>query len=278
MQYLIGIGAQKAGTTWLYQYFNRHPQVAASPIKELHFFDQAYRNDLCDYFLDNFQKQLNFLNNKSKKETLSPGEVEKADHLEKRIEIGITLESYREYLETLPCKDQSVVTEITPSYSMLNADGFSAIKNTLPGAKIVFLMRDPVSRYWSHLRFHQMMNPGFEPLDHVESFLENQDFWERTDYRKTIQELESVFQAEDICYAFYEHLFSENKHARTLKTITAFIDVEYREATFKKAVNQSIALDLPKEKTPLLRDAFSPIYNFVEDRFGTAVPENWLTD
>ncbi|HEX5912914.1 MAG TPA: sulfotransferase, partial [Rubrobacter sp.] len=33
------VGAQKAGTTSLYQYLNQHPQVYMSPIKEPFFFD-----------------------------------------------------------------------------------------------------------------------------------------------------------------------------------------------------------------------------------------------
>ena len=33
------VGAQKAGTTSLYQYLNQHPQVYMSPRKEPHFFE-----------------------------------------------------------------------------------------------------------------------------------------------------------------------------------------------------------------------------------------------
>ena len=41
-QFFLGIGAQKAGTTWLGVYFARHPEVYFSPIKELHFFDAMH--------------------------------------------------------------------------------------------------------------------------------------------------------------------------------------------------------------------------------------------
>jgi len=33
------IGAQKAGTTWLFQNLRMHPQVWLPPEKEIHFFD-----------------------------------------------------------------------------------------------------------------------------------------------------------------------------------------------------------------------------------------------
>ncbi len=35
----LGIGAQKSGTTWLYQNLAAHPQVWMPPVKELHYLD-----------------------------------------------------------------------------------------------------------------------------------------------------------------------------------------------------------------------------------------------
>lgn len=37
----LGIGAQRAGTTWLWVYLRRHPQIWTPRTKELHFFDRA---------------------------------------------------------------------------------------------------------------------------------------------------------------------------------------------------------------------------------------------
>ena len=36
----IGIGAQKCGTTWLYEHLRRHPDIAFPAGKEVHFWDQ----------------------------------------------------------------------------------------------------------------------------------------------------------------------------------------------------------------------------------------------
>lgn len=48
-QFLI-VGAQKAGTTYLYQELVRHPQVHAALTKEIHFFDDGYGAGLHRYF------------------------------------------------------------------------------------------------------------------------------------------------------------------------------------------------------------------------------------
>lgn len=38
----IGIGVPRAGTTWLYNLLDSHPDVYMSPTKEIHFFDHHY--------------------------------------------------------------------------------------------------------------------------------------------------------------------------------------------------------------------------------------------
>jgi hypothetical protein len=47
MLHFLGIGAQKAGTTWLYQQLARHPQVRFPAGKEVHYWDllEAGRRD-----------------------------------------------------------------------------------------------------------------------------------------------------------------------------------------------------------------------------------------
>lgn len=39
----LGIGAQKAGTTWLHTQLARHPQVRFAPMKEVHFWDKEFK-------------------------------------------------------------------------------------------------------------------------------------------------------------------------------------------------------------------------------------------
>ena len=39
------VGAQKAGTTWLYRSLRTHPQVWMPREKELHYFDEKIRLD-----------------------------------------------------------------------------------------------------------------------------------------------------------------------------------------------------------------------------------------
>ncbi len=45
----LGIGAQRAGTTWLHECLDEHPQVFVPELKELNFFGQDNGYELADY-------------------------------------------------------------------------------------------------------------------------------------------------------------------------------------------------------------------------------------
>jgi hypothetical protein len=49
----LGIGAQKAATTWIYQHLSRHPQICFPAGKEIHFWDH-YRNNGVDWWTSLF--------------------------------------------------------------------------------------------------------------------------------------------------------------------------------------------------------------------------------
>ena len=57
--------------------------------------------------------------------------------------------------------------EATPDYSMLDATGFQAMKNTHPDTRLIFLLRNPADRYWSSMKFNRTHNPAFDIDHHV---------------------------------------------------------------------------------------------------------------
>ena len=45
----LGVGAQKAGTTWLAENLRRHPAIHLPERKELHYFDESFHRSLASY-------------------------------------------------------------------------------------------------------------------------------------------------------------------------------------------------------------------------------------
>ena len=126
------IGAQKAGTSWLYKQLSLHPDFWMPPVKELHYFDSLSRikrrhpprrNDKRD---ERFLKQIRSLSHRS----------------------YVDLESYSNLFKF---KGRLLCGDITPAYSMLNEEIIQRIVDYFPELKVIFLARDPVERAWSQL-------------------------------------------------------------------------------------------------------------------------------
>ena len=128
----ICIGAQKAGTSWLYHQLTLHPDFWMPPIKELHYFDMLGKGNWGN----------------------SPRRADERDQLflDKINEIGgagyLDLESYSALFAP---KATLLSGDITPSYSILNEEIIEQVVSNFKNLKVIFLARDPVERAWSQL-------------------------------------------------------------------------------------------------------------------------------
>ena len=126
------VGAQKAGTSWLYHQLASHADFWMPPFKELHYFDQLSR--------------IERRNPPRCKDERDRWFVEKLNQLSSQSHVD--LESYAELFEA---KSTLLSGDITPSYSTLNDELIERIVGRFPDTKIIFLARDPVERAWSQL-------------------------------------------------------------------------------------------------------------------------------
>jgi hypothetical protein len=126
------IGAQKGGTSWLYQQLAAHPDFWMPPIKELHYFDKLSRVKERPAHRQRDARDARFL-----------------ERLQKLSEHSyIDLEQYAQLFAP---KGSRLSGDISPTYSMLNDEVIERIVHYLPDAKVIFLARDPVERAWSQL-------------------------------------------------------------------------------------------------------------------------------
>jgi hypothetical protein len=139
------IGAHKAGTTWLYQQLDSHPDFWMPPVKELHYFDQLSRVKRAAHPRCRDERDRRFL---ERLETLSA-------------EPGIRLENYGRLFEP---KASLLSGDISPNYSTLSNEVIQQIVGYFPNLKVTFLARDPVERLWSHLSM-EVHYRQIEPFD-----------------------------------------------------------------------------------------------------------------
>jgi hypothetical protein len=139
------IGAHKAGTTWLYQQLDSHPDFWMPPVKELHYFDQLGGVQRASPPRSRDERDLRFL---ERLQSLSA-------------ESGIDLENYARLFEP---KGSLLSGDISPNYSTLSNDVIRRVVRYFPNLKVILLVRDPVERMWSHLSM-EVHYGQIEPFD-----------------------------------------------------------------------------------------------------------------
>ena len=275
-QFIVGIGAQRAGTSWLADTLAGHPQVAFSPIKELHFFDSVYRPDLCAGFLPLLQQQLADLGGGLSRPP-SAAQLERLRCLTLRLEMETDERRYRDYFELLARPESRVLMEITPSYSLLEQNGFEAIRRVQPEARFLFLLRDPVDRFWSQVRFHEtsLGREVFEARKQGLDCLANPGFTLRSDYRRTLEALLPVVDPADVHLAFFEHLFDSDGAAAELRGITSFLGIDPLVVDHGRRVNESAPIAVDPETEEAALQQFAPVYRYLLENAVRPLPARW---
>ncbi len=177
--------------------------------------------------------------------------------------------AYVKYLTQNTSEKTKICGEITPSYSCLTRDGFALMKRLL-NPRVVFIMRDPLDRFWSAIRMSSRDAIGDGTA--LESLLDSPGHWARSDYATTIQLLDDVFGPRNVLYLFYENLMSTASMTR----LAGFLgineswpyDLHHKSRVGRRLDAPNALYDVPLRK-------LQPIYRFVRERFGEEVPETW---
>ncbi len=181
------VGAKRAGTTSLDEYIKAHPLVLRGLVEKG-----------CRYYDVNFERGPEWYRH----QLLPVGEV---DRLERKL------------------GHRPILGESSPYYAY-HPDSPARIAADVPDARLIFLLRDPVERAWSHYRYE--VARGFESLDFEAAFaaeaarLADSDpvtrehnrrhfsYAGRSRYGEQLVRLRSHFAAEQILVIESEQLFA----------------------------------------------------------------------
>ncbi len=216
---LVVIGAQKCGTTALHSYLARHPEVSMSRPKELDFFV--------------------------------------SDRFVKRRRGPKGLDWYRRHFDARrPVRGESspnyTAEPIPPRRRRRARDPYYAgvarrMHALIPGAKLVYLVRDPIERVraqWIHLR-----SRGLEPRP-LESAIRrpSSTYLARSSYAFQLERFLELYPAEQILIVDQDDLL--RRPHTTLRDVFRFLGVEesFWDASYERHVLQSRAM---RRRTPL---------------------------
>ena len=271
--FLLGVGAMKAGTTWLNDYLAASPQCQGGHRKEYHVFDsldfpseQGTQPWLLHRVVDKARASL---------DEVAAGRPTDPTYLHQAAMIADE-QLYYDYFTALFARDPAtrLTLDITPGYALLSEARLATIRSEFERRGVrpvsVFLLRDPVERIWSQVRMQKRRRPAQNPGTAEELVAERHaepSYAERTRYELTVGRLDAAF-GEQAGYAFYEELFDPATTERDLRSLCALAGIDFRAPDLDARFNVSPrSADLPDETVRAVAEHFRPTYEFVASRF-----------
>lgn len=280
---MFGVGATKAGTSWLHRYLCDHPQCDLPAMKELHYFDRIGG--------DHLEKELTRLAGVrasliTEALTARGGKAARLDARIDEVEAWIDVmrrgavehDAYLAFLGRNADAGTRLVGDITPAYGLLDEAILSEMAKMAPDTRFVMLLRDPLDRLWSNLR----MMAGWRLKEGEEITAKSHALFDRmlrgkeapvvdrSDYTGMLTRLQNVVPENRVHIAFYETLFAQ----KTVDRICQFLGLEPRPGSFDHRIHASPEAVLDPAQARRASALLLPHYDFVLGLMGE-MPARW---
>lgn len=279
-----GIGAQKAGTSWLYYNLTKTPGFVIPPVKEMHYFDRDTKypspNILSKTRVRDRINSFAYLKKAARSiaSTIVKGKMKNLAFTFKWFFSDYSDEWYISVFAPL----KGIKGEITPSYSMLSKEDISRMHTMAPDAKLILMLRNPIDRAWSHFRHTKKAIKGFKlknvKEDDIIAFMQSEGQELRSDYVRTINNFTSVFPKEQLLIGFFDAILDAPE--QLLEEVVHFLSSksESEEGSKKswnvnntainKVVNKSIELDCPPAVLTFLKEKYHDMSLDLANQYG----------
>lgn len=269
-KFVLGLGAQKSGTTWLHYYLSEQPFSDFGFKKEYHVFD-AVTLGPCAHFYKRTVRKV--------KKGFKRGKPD-CDAIYK-LNFMLNPESYFDYFASkLENEPIELTGDITPSYSGLSVETLETINSEFGKRGVtvfpIFLMRDPVYRLQSRVRMHarkdgKILNKQQE-LRRMKNHQGTDGDNYRSTYQTTLSNAYTVFGRKNVYVQLYEDLFTP---ASTQK-LGQFLKVDLEPAPFETKKNVSKTNNnLTNAEYDTFREIYKPVYDEVARLTDLDIDTHW---
>lgn len=278
---MLGVGATKAGTSWLHSYLSGHPECHFRSIKELHFFD-SLENGRLERALESHRREAGAIRDRLQRGRAGVGASTRLRDREDWIgvlERGEDIGAYIDYL-TRDAGAARIAGEVTPAYALLPEKRLMRMARMVPDVRFVYVMRDPVARLWSHVR---MIAGRRDAAGRVEAGRagrilrrvfrgEEPQIALRGDYRGALEKLSRAVDPSRLLVLIFEDLVAGG----AIERLCEFLGIAPRRAERAPVhVGQPVAMTMGQRRDA--RDWLAPQYDFVAEWLG-ARPTGWAYD
>lgn len=269
--HLFGLGGQKCGTTWLFEYFRQHPQIHVPAHKEMHYFDALWL-PRSKGFADRRRRRLRALGATG---ALGPEVALLRDlvhmHDAPTDDHGI----YRDVLGRGRTSEHCLA-DITPSYCNLKSRHLRQLLADFAPAKFLLVLRDPVQRMWSHIRMECSDGASGATSAAADALIDRmmrgrgQVILRRSQLSAPLHRLRGL-PPDRVKVMYYETLFQEAQ----IRALCAFLEVDYMAADCDTRVREGAALPMTKLQHATLRWLNAPEYRAIHRLEGATIPASW---
>lgn len=267
------IGAQKAGTSWLFEQLRTHPSIWMPPVKELHYFDYIFTDDTRKWGHWHLNKNVASAVKWHMDHTPSPN-LHFVRYLSELATRDVFSEPWYRRAFDWPAGKGKVLGDITPEYSTIGAIGISYVKSLMPDIKLIYIIRDPFTRALSQLKMNISRHP-IAPGDDAawDAAAEAPEIKQRGAYSKYVPEWLSAFPEQQIMFVPYKRLRKEP--AILLREVEDFLGLAAHN--FEKVhanVHVTKDIEVPDRVKDRLRQAVQDDADFIRGHFGSAFADN----
>lgn len=283
----IGIGAPRAGTTWLHTVLTEHPDIALPILKELHYFDVIDPTvNRTSFRFGPFLKSRLKHNLGAAVSSVSNVKFKNTPIFNPSWDLRYFSGKFNdEWYQRLFRKEHNlglVTGEITPSYSLLSPEYIRKILSINNDMKFIYILRDPIDRSWSHAVKMLSRDKGV-PLNNI-SVKEIEDFFQSNEnincgsYAKNIKKYLSVIDSNNLLVIYFDDI--KINPESVLNQIYSFLNIsktwKMKKDILSKPVNSSsIGYKIPDVHVRFLSKIFHDDIEELCDMY-SGWPDIWL--
>jgi Sulfotransferase family len=249
------IGATKSGTTTLFDYLRRHPQIYPSPVKEPSFFSFPASGTIpppwlfmCGFYHRRWRRDFyQFLVWCGFFHKTGPRKLDPFALPEEALPAGLTWDKALPYYQSLfaSAGDEQICLEASTDYTRWPQipEVPPRIASMLPDVKFIYLMRHPIDRAYSHFVHNVLRLLGWKwkgktlrrPSELTfEAYIEGDpSFLDSSNYMMQIEQYLQYFPKEQFLFLFLDDLDKDPQSV--LRKVFEFLDIEDRSEAMMEA-------------------------------------------
>jgi hypothetical protein len=286
----LGIGAPRSGTSWLWTILGHHPDIWMPPRKELHYFDRSLKYSSPSFLADDtfIKRMLGIQPSSNRFRTtlirdlaqlfLRGGNWRDLKWI-LRYFLGTINDNW--YISLFKTGGDKVKGEITPAYCLLDSTDVRHVKELFPDLKLIYLLRNPVERAWSGLRFNWTLGKfkDMNQPEKVKTEAEHLSHAPRGEYIRTISTWKAFFPEKNFFIGFYDDIVLNPQDL--IKRVFEFLGVDsvitLPEELLYRKINAAKYSDMPKDIARIFAKNYLPEVENLNALF-QGYPTKWLTD